>query len=231
MLHTPAHHSPSTLYSPLRLLHTGSGSSHGESPVSAAAKLQQANRCSPRAYLIPPGIFLILVSHAFNRPRYRAPVTLLLWPRRSKDDCARSSCLPAAITYIHHPPCSRRTKRHRTLARNETNRRPGRGGPLLLRPYAWRRGQACATCGLSDLSICEHKHFTALCPPPQEAALQQTGRRRCAPFLLHLAALLTANKQRAREKATARRRLRGKLVAAGISWTAAGDRAAPDSGA
>ena len=35
--------------------------------MSVAAKPQQANRCSPRAYLIPPGIILILVSHAFNR--------------------------------------------------------------------------------------------------------------------------------------------------------------------
>jgi hypothetical protein len=40
-------------------------------------------------------------------------------------------------------------------------------------------GQACATCGLSNLSICEHKHLTALCPLPQAAAAaappQQTG--------------------------------------------------------
>ena len=59
--------------------------------MSVAAKPQQANRCWPRAYLIPPGIILILVSHAFD-PRYRAPVTLplLLWARRSKVDCARS---------------------------------------------------------------------------------------------------------------------------------------------
>lgn len=93
----------------------------------------------------------------------------------------RQILLPPLHTYIH-PPCSSATRAHRTLARNESNRRPGRGGPLLLRPYAWRRGQACATCGLSDLSIREHKHFTALCPPPQEAALQQAGHRRCAPL-------------------------------------------------
>lgn len=49
---------------------------------------------------------------------------------------------------------------------------------MLLRPYGGRkRGRACATCGLSDLSICEHKHFTALCPPPlQEAATLQQLR-------------------------------------------------------
>lgn len=34
--------------------------------MSVAAKPQQANRCWPRAYLIPPGIILILVSHAFD---------------------------------------------------------------------------------------------------------------------------------------------------------------------
>lgn len=102
----PTHHSPSTLQSPLRHLHTGSGSSHGGSPVFVAAKPRQANRCWPRAYLIPPGIILILVSHAFDptycNPRYRAPVTLppplLLWARRSKDDCARSS---SCRHYIH----------------------------------------------------------------------------------------------------------------------------------
>ena len=44
--------------------------------MSVAAKPQQANRCWPRAYLIPPGIIIILVSHAFD-PRYRAHVTLL----------------------------------------------------------------------------------------------------------------------------------------------------------
>ena len=114
----PTHHSPSTLQSPLRHLHTGSGSSHGGSPVFVAAKPRQANRCWPRAYLIPPGIILILVSHAFDptdcNPRYRAPVTLppplLLWARRSKDDCARSSCR-------HPPPCSRRKQRRRGRAR------------------------------------------------------------------------------------------------------------------
>jgi hypothetical protein len=40
---------------------------------------------------------------------------------------------------------------------------------LLQRHYAGRRGRACATCGLSDLSICEHKHFTARCPLPHAA--------------------------------------------------------------
>jgi hypothetical protein len=212
----PTHHSPSTLQSPLRHLHTGSGSSHGGSPVFVAAKPRQANRCWPRAYLIPPGIILILVSHAFDpNPRYRAPVTLLLplWARRSKDDCARSSC-----RHYIHPPCSSATRAHRTLARNESNRRPGRGGPLLLRPYAWRRGQACATCGLSDLSICEHKHFTALCPPPQEAALQQAGHRRCAPLtkvlldLYLLPQLPTDHDDKHARGPPQRRRLRGRLV-------------------
>jgi hypothetical protein len=140
----PTHHSPSTLQSPLRHLHTGSGSSHGGSPVFVAAKPRQANRCWPRAYLIPPGIILILVSHAFDpNPRYRAPVTLLLplWARRSKDDCARSSC-----RHYIHPPCSSATRAHRTLARNESNRRPGRGGPL---PSARRRKkQHCSRQGI-----------------------------------------------------------------------------------
>jgi hypothetical protein len=35
--------------------------------------------------------------------------------------------------------------------------------------------EACATCGLSDLSIREHKHFTALCPSPQQAAAAAAG--------------------------------------------------------
>lgn len=172
----PTHHSPSTLQSPLRLLHTGSGSSHGGSPVFVAAKPQQANRCSPRAYLIPPGIVLILVSHAFDLiPDTEHPSRCFCCSGLSKIKGRLRQillCLPACLPPLH-PPCSRRNKRHRTLTRNESNRRAGRGGPLLLRPYAWRRGRACATCGLSDLSICEHKHFTALCPPPQEAAQQQ----------------------------------------------------------
>jgi hypothetical protein len=190
--------------------------------VFVAAKPRQANRCWPRAYLIPPGIILILVSHAFDptycNPRYRAPVTLLLplWARRSKDDCARSS---SCRHYIHTSSLQQRNKTtHRTLARNESNRRPGRGGPLLLRPYAWRRGQACATCGLSDLSIREHKHFTALCPPPQEAALQQAGRRIVARRLLRCCWICTCcynladHDDKHARGPPQRRRLRGRLV-------------------
>jgi hypothetical protein len=89
---------------------------------------------------------------------------------------------------------------------------------LLLRPYAWRRGQACATCGLSDLSICEHKHFTALCPPPREAALQQAGRHIVARHLLRCCWICTCcynladHDDKHARGPPQRRRLRGRLV-------------------
>lgn len=88
--------------------------------MSVAAKPQQANRCWPRAYLIPPGIILILVSHAFN-PRYRAPVTLPLLLHCSGVGDQRSTAPdPAAIC----PPCRRRRRRNKTTphARTRTKR-------------------------------------------------------------------------------------------------------------
>ena len=92
--------------------------------MSVAARPQQANRCSLRAYLIPPGIILILVSHAFD-PRYRAPVTLplLLWARRSKVDCARSC---RHLSSLQQTSQAQRARQHRTLALapNESQPRP-----------------------------------------------------------------------------------------------------------
>jgi hypothetical protein len=61
-------------------------------------------------------------------------------------------------------PCS--SSRKQATQRNESLRRPR--SSLAGRDAT--PGEACATCGLSDLSIREHKHFTALCPSPQQAA-------------------------------------------------------------
>ena len=184
MLH--AHHSPSTLQSPLRHLHTGSGSSHGGSPVSVAARPQQANRCWPRAYLIPPGIVLILVSHAFD-PRYRAPVTLPpLLHCAGLGDQRSTAPDPAAIC----PPCSRRRRRNEQdntapSPSHETNRSPGRGGPLLLRPYAGRNGDRLVL--LVVLVTCRSASTSISPPSARRRCKKQQHCSSCAPLSLYLA--------------------------------------------
>jgi hypothetical protein len=62
-------------------------------------------------------------------------------------------------------PCSS-SSREQATKRDESLRRPRSS----LAGIDATPGEACATCGLSDLSIREHKHFTALCPSPQQAA-------------------------------------------------------------
>lgn len=111
---------------------------------------------SPRAYTVNA---TLLRTRQLPDTTYPSCWTRLVWLSETRG----LDCLTA--------PSLQRYRQQQQRQRNETNRRAGRGRPLLA-------DATCVTSGLSYRSILEHKHFTALCPLPRiVVAASRTGQR------------------------------------------------------
>ena len=182
--------------------------------MSVAAKPQQANRCWPRAYLIPPGIIIILVSHAFD-PRYRAHVTLLALGSQVKGRLRQ--ILPPSVLLA--ADVAGATRRHRTLAlaRNESQPRPR--WSLAAEALRWENGDKLVL--LVVLVTCRSAS-TSISPPSARRLCKKqhcssVARHRCCIWPSCLACLACQQRACARgpqahcAKETAPRQTRGVL--------------------